>query len=117
MRTLLAGIQDPTTRTVLEQVFEYTYGNLRLGEPAHQTRAVNGQFYWLQSTTASDTNEFSVVHGLTTPPAFAWLVLDSNRVGDTLPLITISRVADSRRVYFKAAAGSTNMPFTILVQP
>ena len=117
VRTLLAGISDQTTRRIIEQAFEYTYGNLRYGEPDHQTRAVNGQFYYLQSTTATDTSEFSVAHGLDSAPALALPLLDLNRVGDVLPQISVSRAADSKRIYFKAAAGSTNMPFTVLVQP
>lgn len=99
------------------EAFRYTYGNLRFGEPDHQERAVNGQFYWLQSTTATDTAEFSVVHGLTSPPAFAMPMLDLNRVGEATPALTVSRVADNRRVYLKASAGSTNVPFTLLIQP
>ena len=117
IRVLLAGISDQTQRRILEQAFEYTYGNLRFGEPENQTRAVNGQFYWLQSTTATDTSEFSVVHGLTSAPAFAMPMLTLNRVGESSPALTVSRVADSKRVYLKAAAGSTNLPFTLLIQP
>ena len=112
----LRGIADKTTRQILHDVLGYMLDNGRLGVPAHQTRAENMQLYWLQSTTASDTGEFSIVHGLATTPAYALPVLELDRAGAKLPQLEVSRAADSRRIYLKASAGSTNAAFILLIE-
>ena len=114
--TLLRGITDQRTRVALEQAFTHVMDNLRLGVPEHQTRAVNMQGYWLQSTTASDTSEFSIAHGLLTAPHYAIPVLELDKVGSKAGGLTVSRAADAARIYLKADAGSTNAPITVLVE-
>ena len=116
VRSLLAGIADATTKRILTSVSEHVLGNLRFGDPEHQSRAENFQAYFYTSTTASDTGEFSVAHGLNVTPNLLIPILDVKQVGATWPLLTISRAADTRRVYFKAAAGSTNVPFKFLLE-
>ena len=116
VRRLLAGVPDEATRRTLISAFEHVMANFRLGVPDHQTRAVNAQQYWLQSTTASDTSEFSIVHGLNAVPNYAFIGLELDRPGAGLPIVTVSRAADTRRVYLKASAGSTNVPFILLVE-
>ena len=113
---LLRGIPDEKTRAILEQVFTHLMTNIRLGVPEHQTRAVNLQAYWLQSTTASDTSEFSIAHGLGERPHYAIPVLDLDQVGSKVGGFTVSRAADSQRVYLKADAGSTNAAITLLAE-
>lgn len=115
--TLLRGIPDTKTRTVLEQAFTHLLDNLRLGEPAHQTRAENFQAYWMQSTSASDTSEFSIAHGIVgTTPRYAIPVLELDRVGSRAGGLVVSRGADGARIYLKADAGSTNAAMTLLVE-
>lgn len=112
----LNGITDAATKRVLGSIFEHILGNLRFGEPDHQTRAENFQSYFLQSTTASDTSEFSIAHGLNTAPKLALPVIDLQAPGAKLPALEVSRAADSKRIYLKAAAGSTGAPFVLLVE-
>lgn len=114
--TLLRGIPDPKTRNTLEQVFTHFMTNIRIGVPEHQTRAVNLQAYWMQSTTASDTSEFSITHGLLTAPHYAIPVLELDKVGSKAGGLTVSRVADQSRIYLKADAGSTSAPITLLTE-
>ena len=116
VRSLLAGIADATTKRILTSVHEHVLGNLRFGDPEHQARAENFQAYFYTSTTASDTGEFSVAHGLNVTPNLLIPILDVKQVGASWPTLTISRAADARRVYFKAAAGSTNVPFKFLLE-
>lgn len=116
VRTQLAGIADATTKRILTSVFEHVLGNLRHGEPEHQTRAENFQAYFQASTTASDTAEFSIAHGLATTPSLAIPILDVRQVGAKLPQLEVSRAADSRRIYLKASAGSTNAAFILLIE-
>lgn len=115
VRTLLAGLPEVPKR-IMTQVMEHLMGNLRFGPVDHHKRAENFQAYFVSSTTASDTSEFSVVHGLATTPRFVMPVLDPSLAGATLPVLTISKAADARRLYFKAAAGSTNVAFSVLVE-
>lgn len=116
VRAQLGGIQDATTKRVLTTIFEHVLGNIRFGEPKHQKRAENMQAYYYSSTTASDTNEFSIVHGLGTTPSLAIPILDVRQVGAVLPSLTVSRAADASRVYLKASAGSTNVTFKLLIE-
>lgn len=114
--SLIRGIPDERTRSVLEKVFTHVLSNIRIGVPEHQTRAVNLQCYWLQSTTATDTTEFSITHGLNTPPHYAIPVLELDRVGSKVGGLTVSRAADDKRIYLTADAGSTNAGVTLLTE-
>jgi hypothetical protein len=116
VRSLLGGIKDAGDKKILVQVFEHVLGNIRLGVPDHQTRATNLQAYWQQSTSASDTSEFTIAHGLGAAPHFAIPVLDLAQPGAKAGGFEVSRAADSKRVYLKPLAGSTNAPVTFLVE-
>lgn len=116
VRTLLRGIPDAKMRSVLDQAFTHILENLRLGVPEHQTRAENSQQYWLQSTTATSTSEFSIPHGLVNAPHYAIPVLELDKVGSRVNGLEVSRAADKSRIYLKAEAGSTNAPITLLVE-
>lgn len=116
VRTLLRRITDANTRIPLEQSFTHTLENLRFGVPDHQTRAENFQLYFMQSTTAASTGEFSVVHGLPATPRYAIPLLELDRVGSRAGGLVVSRAADAARFYLKADAGSTNAPILLLVE-
>lgn len=116
IRSQLRAIPDANLRRILETCFEHTYGNLRFGVPEHQSRATNFQAYWLHSTTASDTGEFSIAHGLPSTPHYAIPILELDRVGSRAGGLTVSRAADPTRIYLKADAGSTNAPVTVLTE-
>jgi len=115
VRTKLGAISDAATRRVLIDVFEHVLGNLRIGEPEHQTRAENLQAYWLKSTTASDTGEFSIAHGLPSTPHYAIPVVELDKPGAKLVPLEVSRAADTKRLYLKST--STSAPILLLVEP
>lgn len=116
LKALARGIPDAKTRNIIEQMATHIVENIRLGVPEHQTRAVNLQAYWMQSTTAASTGEFSIVHGLNTVPHYAIQVLELDKVGSKAGGLTVSRAADASRIYLKADAGSTNVPVTFLIE-
>jgi hypothetical protein len=116
VKTILRGVKDEQTRNVLDQIFTHLMGNIRLGVPEHQTRATNMQAYWQQSTSASDTSVFTIAHGLQSAPHWAIPVLDLSQPGSKAGGFEVARAADSKRVYLKAQAGSTNAPVTFLVE-
>jgi hypothetical protein len=112
----LSAVPDATTRRILQDVFKHVLGNIRIGVPAHQTRAVNLQAYWLNSTTPAIANEeFSIAHGLPSTPHYALPVLELDKPGAQTVSLTVSRAADSKRIYLKSA--STSAPILILVEP
>ncbi len=115
VRAQLTGITDEKTRRILITVFEHVLANIRYGGVEHQTRAVNFQTYFENSTTPSTASqEFSFLHGLATAPHLAIPVLDLTAAGSQLIPMTVSRVADSKRVYLKST--STSAPFSVLVE-
>lgn len=116
VKALLNGVPDAPTKRILNQVFEYVLGNMRFGEPEHESRAENFQSYFLNSTTPASTGEFSIAHGLNAVPKLLIPVMDPQTVGAKFPQLEVSRAADSRRIYLKATAGSTSMAFTLLVE-
>ena len=116
VKSQLTSVPDVPTRKALDNVFTHILGNIRVGVPEHQTRAVNLQAYFLQSTSASDTAEFSIAHGLPDAPHWGIILLDLSQPGAKAAGYTVSRAADGRRVYLKADAGSTHAPLTLLVE-
>lgn len=114
VRSLLGGISDAKTKRILADVFEYVLGNFRFGAPDHQTRAENFQAYFMNSTTASDTGEFSFAHGLPSTPRYAIPLLELDREGAKIVPLEVSRAADSRRIYLKST--STGAAILLLVE-
>ena len=116
LRSLLSGISDDPTRRILLTAFEHVLTDLRVGVPEHHVRATNLQLYFQMSTTASDTAEFSIAHGLAGAPHLAIPVLDLRQPGAKLVPLTVTKAADRRRVYLKTDAGSTSAPMGLLVE-
>jgi len=115
VQSLLRGIPDASTRSVLEQAFRHVLSNIRLGVPEHQTRATNLQSYWAVTTTPDTPDEeFSIAHGLGTAPSWAMQVLDMSQPGAKLVRLEVSRAADARRVYLRSP--ETNAPVTLLME-
>jgi hypothetical protein len=116
VKALTRGITDEKTRSVLDQIFTHILSNIRIGVPEHQTRAVNLQCYFEASTTASDTGVFTIAHGLPSPPHYAIPILELDQVGSKAGFLTVAQAADSKRIYLRADAGSTNVPVMLLVE-
>ena len=115
VKSQLAGVTDEKTRRILNTIFEHVLGNLRFGEAEHQTRAVNFQMYFQNSTTASTGGEeFSIAHGMAQTPHLAIPVLDLGSAGSQWVPLRVSRVADSKRVYFTST--STSAPMSVLIE-
>lgn len=114
--SLLAGIPDQNLRRILEDYTRHLVREYRFGEPEDKTKALNFASYYQESTTAGSTGEFSIAHGMATTPRLAIPCVNLNHVGSRTVDVEVSRVADNRRIYLKATAGSTNAPFLFLVE-
>ena len=114
VESLLGGI-DRNTRRALRAVFDYVLSNLRVGRPTVGRREGNLQLYAIEGTTASvaDT-EFSIAHGLNTPPYLAFQVLSLQSEGSRMVRLRVTRVADSQRVYLSSP--DTDAPVTLLIE-
>lgn len=115
LESLLGGLPADVKR-VLTEAFRYVLPNGRFGPIEHQTKSESFQAYYVTSTTATSTSEFSIVHGMGRTPYLAVRLLDvgSSNTGD--PVLRVPRPADAQRVYLKADAGSTNMVFSLLLE-
>lgn len=100
--SLLGGLAADM-RVAFKNVFTYVLGNLRFGPVAHQTRCENFQSYYLTSTTPGTANqEFSIAHGLGRIPYLVLPVLPLDQVNAQTVNLSVSRAADSNRVYLKS---------------
>ena len=115
VNALLGGL-DEATKRVLTQVFQYVLPNAKFGPVDHQTKSESFQGYYLQSTSATSTGEFSIQHGLGRTPYLLIPVAPLDLVGSRLIPLTITRAADDQRVYLKTEAGSTSAPFSLYLE-
>jgi hypothetical protein len=100
-------------RYPIQQALFYLSDNLRLGDSPKATN-----FTWYQATgrTASVANtEFSIAHQLSVAPKWLIPVVDLTAIGSQLVPLTVSRAADSERIYLKSA--STSVTFTVFLEP
>lgn len=114
--TSLLGGLDAGLKRALTEIFQYILPNNRFGPVAHQTKSESFQAFYVNSTTAASTSEFSILHGIGRTPYVAVPVIPLDQVGAKTVLLTVSRAADAQRVYLKADAGSTNAPFSLLLE-
>ena len=112
----LIGSLPTDTRRAMMELLRAMVPFLRFGPVDHQQKAENFAGYTMVSTTASDTGEFSVVHGLGRAPYRFMPSLNLNSSGMETVLLRVSRPADASRLYLKAAAGSTNKVFSFYVE-
>ena len=109
------GSLPPDIKRVFTNVLRLLVPFLRFG-PIDTAKCENFAGYNLTSTTASDTGEFSVAHGLGRAPYRAMPSINLNSSGTALVLVQVSRPADASRIYLKAEAGSTNKVFSLYVE-
>lgn len=110
---LAFGGTPDAIKKAAEQAFTYLLGNLSLTQ-SDRGKAGNFLLYYQSGTTSSNANqEFSVAHGMESTPSIVIPVLPLNEVGAQLVPLTVSRAADTKRVYLKSS--STSAAFTVLV--
>lgn len=111
VQSLLNSLPDDLKR-VLVPAFQYTLDTLRFGHPDSGKRAENFQIYFFSATTPAVANtEFSIHHGLQLTPTLLIPVMPLDEVGASLIPLTVTRIADTERVYFRSS--STNTSFTV----
>ena len=115
VESLIGGL-EATTKRALVEAFRYILPNTRFGPVEHQTKSENFQGYFLISTSAASTAEFSIEHGLGRIPYLVKPVLPMDLVGARVIPLTVTRAADAQRIYLKTDAGSTSAAFALYVE-
>lgn len=111
----LGAFKNADEKRALTEIFKALLsGGVSLGEPTHQALAGNLSAHYFASTSAASTGEFSIAHGLGSPPSLGILALDLRQAGAQLIPLEVSRAADSKRIYLKST--STNAAFVLLAQ-
>lgn len=90
---------------------------MRFGHPTDEVRSVPTNFdgAFLQGTTPAIANEdFTIAHGLPSAPYLLVPVLTLDVEGAQLVPLTVTRVADAKRIYLSSSAASA--PFCCLVE-
>jgi hypothetical protein len=113
IETMLQAL-EATPKKVLTQVFRDLVPNLELGPVEHQAKLTNFRGYFVTSTTATSTGEFSIAHGLSVAPHTAVPVLDLTSSGFGLVPLEVTRPADASRIYVKSSV--TSRPFTLWME-
>lgn len=100
----LLNALDAETKKVLVPAFDYVTNNWRLGD---NDRAQNAQWYRVSgSTPATALQEFSILHGLDTPPTKFIPVMELNSIGTQIVPLVVSRAPDAKRIYFVSLSTS-----------
>lgn len=114
-KSFIYGLSDDI-KLSLTRILDYVVPFNKFGPIDHQTKAINFDGFYVNSTSDASTGEFSILHGMGRTPAVAKVMVDLTAIGAGTPILRVSRVADVNRVYFKADAGSTSMPFSLYLE-
>jgi hypothetical protein len=99
-------------RYPLQSAFYDVLDNFRWGT---SPKSENGRWFRFTSTSAATANtEFTVAHGLNAAPTQLIQLLDLSLVNSQLIPLSVSRAADSQRIYLKSP--STSAVFTLLAE-
>lgn len=114
LEALVGGLEERTKKALIELI-RAAFPFLRFG-PVDTPKAENFQGYKITSTTASDTAEFSVLHGLGRQPYLMIPIADVTSSGVALVPLTVTRASDAMRLYVKTETGSTSKVFQLYVE-
>lgn len=96
----------PELRPVFKRIFTAIMKDIRLGHPQGQQPdpMVNLGGGFFHGTTASVANqEFTIPHGFGRTPYLAFPVLRLDAVNSTIVPLTVTRVADDKRLYLSSS--------------
>ena len=105
-----------TIRSRMMELVRALVPYLRFGPVEHQSKCENFAGVTIISTTASDTGELAIAHGLGRSPYRIQPCLAANSSGMELVNYRLTRPADGNRIYLKVAAGDTGKVFAMYVE-
>lgn len=102
--TTLLNTLDATIRVPLNNACEYILRELSIGT---NTKADNFNWYKVTGTTHATANtEFTIAHGMDHAPTLLIPVVKLTSTGGQLVPLSVSRTADTKRVYLKSSSTS-----------
>lgn len=108
----LLNTLDADTKKSLIPAFQHVMDQGAIGT---ETKATNFSWYRISGTThATALTEFSVLHGMDHAPMTLIPIVDLSAQGSQLVPLSVSRAADTKRVYLKSS--STSAAFTAYVE-
>lgn len=115
VESLLASLPIESRQPMIK-VFRAFLRDLRFGHPLGDqpdplTNLAGGFFHG--TTPAIAGTEFSITHDFGSAPYLAVPVLRLDAVGSSIVPLTVSRVADSKRVYFTSTVASAPISLAI----
>jgi hypothetical protein len=114
VETSLAGL-DRDEQRIFKSIFQYILGDMRFGRAEDSTVAKNfGAVFYSGTTHATPGTEFSIPHGFGRPPYLLIPVLPLDAVNATLVPLTVTRAADSSRIYLSSSVASA--PFVVFIE-
>jgi len=104
-------------RPIFMRIFRAILKDLRFGHPTGETadplKNFGGGFFH-GTTPSTPGEEFTIAHGFGRKPYLAFPVMRLDAVGSSVVPLTVSTVADDKRVFFTST--EADAPITIVVE-
>lgn len=98
----LNGLSNKEDARILGECFEEAMKQARVGD---SDKATNFAWFQVQFTTHATANtEFSVVHGMDSPPSRFIPSMRLDQINSQMVPLVVSRAPDARRAYFKSSS-------------
>lgn len=104
-------------RATFLRIFQSFMRDLRFGHPAGEQPDPCENFgagFFSVVTATTPGHEFTIPHGFGRVPYLAMPVIPLDTVGASIVPLTVSRVADDKRLYFTSTLG--DVPITLYVE-
>lgn len=112
IKSLPAQLQPTVLRIFRAFLKDIRFGHPEGSQPDPMTNMGGGFFHG--TTPATPGDEFTIVHGFGRVPYLAIPVLRLDAVGSSIVPLTVSRVADDKRVYFTSTIA--NAPISLAIE-
>lgn len=112
INSLPAAIRPTMLRIFRAFMKDMRFGHPKGEQPDPMTNFGGGFFHGTTPSTPGD--EFTIAHGFGRTPYLAFPALRLDAVGSSVVPLTVSRVADDRRVYFTST--EADAPVTLIIE-
>lgn len=112
IRTLPQPLRAPMNQIVRPLVKDMRFGHPKGMQPDPAQNFGGG--FFAATTAATPGEEFTIAHGFGRTPYLAIPVLPLDQVNASTVQLTVSRVADDKRVYFTSTEASVS--FTVYIE-
>ncbi|MCR4340638.1 MAG: hypothetical protein NUW01_12225 [Gemmatimonadaceae bacterium] len=109
IESMLSGLPDDQRR-IFRAIFEYLIRDIRFGRAVDGDPSKNfGGGFFSATTDATPGTEFTIPHSFGRTPYLLIPVLPLDTVNATLVPLTVTRAADSNRIYLSSTSASASI--------